>query len=666
MDEISLASEFPAAEDDWLTLAIKALAGAPFEALRAPLYEGFETDPLYTRRDSPKGGAVTAHRGWEIIQPVAAGTLANAKSRLAEDLVEGANAVGLEFDGRTAQGDHPLQSLSDFDALFGAFSPQIESYYLNGNNVMAAATLFAAFIERKGTVARGAAGLDPLTDIAVSGEIPANRGALFADAADAAFYLKNRHPRLTPFLASDRAWHGAGGAVTHELAFTLAAAVTYWRALTEAGMPLQDSASCIGFRLTASADIFLTIAKFRAIRLLWRKAMEVASTKPDGQVKVIAEMSPRMLSEYDSHVNLLRGTSAAFGAAIGGATAIRIFPFDAVSSQPGLLSRRLARNTGLILQHETNLRAVGDAGAGSFYLESLTDRLAGESWALFREVEAQGGLAAALENGFVKNRLDPVSSERDRAVARRMEKIIGVSAFPNLGEKTAVKGTRSSSSGESISAVFQDLTLPPPGKGERFAALVSAAKTGATLHKLQRTLRSIKDFTGMALPAGARFAEPFEILRRQSDLALNHLGSRPPIFLAVLGNAEGYRERASWAQNFFAAGGIETVLPGGGFDEVDRLAAAFKENPSPVACLCASDAAYAQMKGAALALKKAGALFLYIVAQPTVLGTLDPAEANACDRLIYDGCDALAVLQEAHRILRVSELAQQSEEDGGM
>ncbi len=200
--------------------------------------------------------------------------------------------------------------------------------------------------------------------------------------------------------------------------------------------------------------------------------------------------------------------------------------------------------------------------------------------------------------------------------------------------------------------------MPPPGKGERFAALVAAAAAGATLFDLRAASRTVRDIAFAPLDAAKRDAEPFEALRRRSDIALSSIGSRPPVFLAALGKPDEYRARANWVQGFFAAGGIEVLAPAESFDTIDALAEAFRQSPAPAACLCASNATYAAMPGAASALKKAGAVLVYLAGPASTLKSLDAADKTAIDRLIYEGCNALAVLQEAQRVLCVEELSQ--------
>lgn len=646
MDRFSLAGDFPPApEAEWLALVGKALNGAPFEALRTELHEGLKTEPLYTRLQGRP--PLSASRGWHILQPLTADA-----AQLADDLKAGDCAHVIDFDaGLTAQSADSLKH------LLGSDIP----YYLAPGPAADAALVLAADANAG---IEGSAGFDPLAIFALSGERPADASALFADYVDAAFYIREHRPAFVPFLASGHVYGDAGGSAVQELAFSLAAGVSYWRALAQAEMPLAAAAGCIGFSLSASADIFLTIAKFRAMRLLWARALELAGEAPNANLLLLAEMPHRILTAYDRHVNLLRGTAAAFGAAIGGATGIEVLPFEGASGGATAFARRMARNTSLILQQESYLSAVADAAAGSAYIEALTDGLAAAAWALFREVEAKGGLAAAIESGFVFDELHRKAGERERAIAYRQNKITGVSVFPNLAESPSLAEGGANPQSEALHPFAGKLPeLPAPGKGERFAALVEAARAGLTLPGLRTASRRVTAVAAPALVSGQRDAEDFEILRECADAALDIIGSRPPIFVAILGKPEDYRARANWVQSLFAAGGIEAIVPERGFDTPEALAEAFKQSPAPAACLCSSNGGYAAMPGAAAALKKAGALAVYLAGPPSVLKTLAPQDAIAIDRLVHEGCNVLALLQEAHAVLRVEELSAAAEKE---
>jgi methylmalonyl-CoA mutase len=645
MDQFSLAGDFPpASEADWRTLVAKALRAAPFEALETPLYEGFRTGPLYGKPG--RRPAISGNRGWSVIQPLI------DEKQFADDLAGGTSAFSVDLSACPA-----AAIKDDLEALIG--SAEAPFFMTPGSSIADAAFLSAS---TRADELSGSAGFDPLTAFALSGERPADRSQLFADYVDAAFRLRERSPAFVPFLASGEAWNGAGGSATEELGFTLAAGAAYWRALLKAGMPLPEAARSIGFSLSASSDIFITIAAFRAMRLVWARALAAAGEGPNQDLLLLAKMPPRILAAYDPHVNLLRATAAAFGAAIGGAAGIEVRPFDEALGSATAFARRLARNTNLVLKHEAWLSAVADPAAGSSYVESLTGELAGRAWALFREVEAQGGLGSALESGFVAGRLRRPAEMQERAIARRRKKLTGISEFPNLSETQPASGPARPPAGRARAggapALTSGLALPAPGKGERFAALAAAAADGATLSELRAASRTVKDLAFAPLNAEKRDAEPFEALRRRSDIALASVGSRPPLFLATLGKPDEHRARANWVQGFFAAGGIEVIQPAGGFDTIDALVATFKQGPAPAACLCASNAVYGAMPGAAAALKEAGAVLVYLAGPASILKTLDAKDKTAIDRLIYEGCDALATLQEAQRALCVEELSE--------
>ncbi len=646
MDQFSLAAGFPqVSEAEWLALVDKALAKAPFSTLRTTLHEGLVTGPLY-QQAQPRP-PLFASRGWHVLQPLTAGEAPGP-----DDAGGGAAALSIRLDAGLS-----IETAAGLGKLLGA---DAACFLAPGPALADAALVLAA----KNGAITGSAGFDPLTAFALSGERPAQKDKLFADYVDAAFHIREHFPSFVPFLASGHAWDGAGGSGVEELAFTLAAGVSYWRALAEADMPLAAAAGCIGFSLTATADIFLTIAKFRAMRLLWARALEVAGEKPQDGPMLLARMPERILTAYDPHVNLLRGTASAFGAAIGGAIGVEVLPFDSASGGPKALSRRLARNTSLILQEESYLSAVADAAAGSAYIEALTGELAALAWALFREAETRGGLAAAIESGFVQDELRRKAAARERAIATRADKITGVSVFPNPAETGPLLEEIASPDTDGFHPFAGRLpVLPAAGKGERFAALIAAARAGASLRDLRAASRRVASIAVPPLPAPARDAERFEELRWHADVALEMIGSRPPIFVALLGKPDDYRARSNWVQSFLAAGGIEAIVPERGFESIEELAAAFKRSPAPVACLCSSDKVYAAMPGAAAALKKAGSVAVYLAGPAPVLESLDPSDTAAIDRLIHEGCNALAILEEAQAALKVEELAAAAEEE---
>ncbi len=238
-----------------------------------------------------------------------------------------------------------------------------------------------------------------------------------------------------PFAVADgRVIHNAGGSEAQELAFALACAVTYLRAMEAGGMPLDAARRVIYFRLAADADQFLTIAKFRAVRKLWARVEQACGLSPV-PAYVSAETAWRMMTRRDPSVNMLRATVAVFAAGVGGADAISVLPFTAALGLPNRLARRIARNTQLMLLEESNIAKVSDPTAGSGGIEDLTSQLCEAAWALFQEIEKAGGAAEALEQGAIQSKVSATRAEREKAVARRKDALTGTSEFPNIHEE---------------------------------------------------------------------------------------------------------------------------------------------------------------------------------------------------------------------------------------
>ncbi|MDX2263571.1 MAG: methylmalonyl-CoA mutase family protein [Hyphomicrobiales bacterium] len=662
----SLASGFPAiGRGDWAKQARGA--AAPSE----PWAEGIVVNPLYDAADAGapypshvRGGA----RGWSIIQFVDHLDFADANRQLREDLANGTTGLWLQLGGNIPYGGAYLgaRTADELREVFdGVDLSACEIYVSGGFDAIPGVAIACALAEAMSvphSQLRGSAGLDPLSIIAASGYIPADRGSSMADCVDAALWLRGAGSGLTPFLASGRAWHQAGGSASQELAFTLAASAAYWRELERAGLSTAEAFAAVDVMLAAESDLFLTIAKFRAARLLWARAAEAAgaATAP---VRLLAEMSYRGVTERDAHVNLLRGAAAVFGACVGGASGALVIPFNTRAGTPDAFGRRMARNTQLVLTREAHLGRVADAAGGSWYVETLTRRLAEAAWAEFRAVEAHGGLLAALEAGHVYDAVTPVRQKRERRVALGADQITGVSSFPDLREKVpAYHALKEPFDIETLNREGPPLDLPAPGEGARFAAMVAAAKSGAPLRGLERALETVYD-RRVLIPAGAeRIAEPFERLRRASDLALFRVGARPPVFVALFGSAAEHTARLTWVRSFFEAGGVE-VLTASGDGGPDELQRAFRESPAPVACLCSSDAQYAANAGAARALKAAGASALYVVGGAEALAQFSAADQRAIDRILYPGCDMLSNLMELHQIMHVDEMGAAAYED---
>ncbi|MCK1640148.1 methylmalonyl-CoA mutase subunit beta [Bradyrhizobium sp. 157] len=611
-DELTLAAEFPPATyDDWRKLVDGVLKGAPFEKLVSKTSDGLKIDPIYRRA---KGGTPVAGRPaaapWQVMQRIDHPDAKVANAQALHDLENGATGLTLVFAG--ANGAHGF----GLDPSAEAVEAVLDGIYLDagigvelqiGPQSRMAAIHVAEYIKRKGLDPAACDirfGLDPVGSCAVSGSSPYSWDEIVA-AVTSAIQSFAAMGFKGPFAAADgRIIHDAGGSEAQELAFVLASGVAYLRAIEQAGIAFEDAQGMVYARLAADADQFLTLAKFRALRLLWARIEQACGLTPK-PLFIAANTAWRMLTQRDPYVNMLRATMATFSAGLGGANAITVLPHTLALGLPDPFARRVARNTQLVLLEESNLAKVSDPAAGSGGIETLTRQLCEAAWSLFQEIEKAGGMFSALEQNLIQKKVAATRAARELNIAKRRDVLTGASEFPNLHEDEI--------------AVLEatPIMLPPYGEAK---------------YKFD------------PLPP-MRLAAPFEALRDKSDQKLKSSGARPKIFLANLGSPADFTARATFAKSFFETGGIE-ALDTQGFADPAALAAAFTASGAAIACLCSSDKVYAEHAApAAKALQAAGAKHIYLAGRP---GEQEAALRSAgVGDFIFAGGDALAMLQAA-------------------
>jgi len=607
-DHLELAAAFPEpSREDWLSAVDKVLRGKPFDkVLVGATADGLDVQPLYTAADvdgddSPlRPDRDRLARGWDVRQRHDGDDLGARNAAILHDLERGVTSVEL------AEAASPWTTATLAEALDGVLL-DLAPVALTPHHDIAAATALAEVNVEAGAAAsaRSWLGLDPVGAGArglAHDEIPDLLDATAAAAAELAHRLP--HGRL--FTVDTTRHADAGATEAQELAWALATGVASLRALEAAGLEVGRAADTIAFRMAADADQFLTLASVRTLRSLWRRVLDACGLDPDAHPAAIQAVTSRsMYSRRDPWVNMLRATTATFGAAVGGADAITVLPFDAAVGATDAFGRRTARNTQLLLLEESHLARLVDPAAGAWFVESLCGRLAEAAWEEFRAIEADGGMVAAWGTGRIRAAIDTAWEQRDRRLAGRREPITGVSEFPLLDESLL----------------------------ERAPAPAPADPAGLPLRRL---------------------AEPFEALRDAADRHLATTGRRPTVFLAALGELAVHTARSTWIANLAAVGGVATV--GGDADGSAsplEAEARFADQDSPVAVICSSDAVYAERAAAtATALKEAGAVRVVLAGAPGSLR--DELDAAGVDEYWHVGVDVVDALSRLHDTLGVS------------
>ncbi|HLI98510.1 MAG TPA: methylmalonyl-CoA mutase subunit beta [Bradyrhizobium sp.] len=613
-DELSLATDFaPASFDDWRRLVDGVLKSAPYEKLVGKTYDGLAIQPIYPRgRDAAAVIGRPQAAPWQIMQRIDHPDPDAANTQAIHDLKNGADGLTLVFAG-----GHGAYGFG-LDPTPQAIAKILEGVHLDagidielqiGPQSRMAAIHLAELVKQRGIAPTACTirfGLNPISACAAWGSSP------YA-WPEIALAVTSTIQRLTglgfngPFAAADgRVIHDSGGTEAQELAFALSSATAYLRAIEGAGITLDTARQMIYARLSADADQFMTIAKFRAMRLLWARIEQACGLDPK-PLWIAADTAWRMLTQRDPYVNMLRATMATFAAGIAGANSINVLPHTLAVGLPDPFARRIARNTQLVLLEEANIAKVSDPAAGSGGVEALTQTLCEAAWKLFQDIEKAGGVFAALEKNLVQQKVAAARAAREANIALRKEPLTGASEFPNLAETQ-------------VAVLKADpITLPPYGEAKvRFDGLPPM-----------------------------RLAEPFERLRDRSDSFLKATGARPKVFLANLGSAADFTARAAFARSFFEAGGIEAIESEGSAEPM-TLAAAFKASGATLACLCSSDKIYTELaESAAKALHAAGAKHIYLAGRA---GEREAAwRAAGIGDFIFAGADALATLEQVYR-----------------
>jgi len=625
----------PATRAAWRQEAEKLLKGAPFDKkLLTPTPEGITLQPIYWPEDlaglvhldslpgaSPyvRGAACLGYRiqPWLLSQELAAPDPAAFNLQARQDLDRGLEALQVRLDENTRQGRNPAElgsglaiaAATDFArALEGLDPARTPVFVQTGQAALPLAALLAAALKQAGldrAAFRGAVELDPLGVLAVDGQLPVTLERMYDEMAWLTGWAADRMPGLQTIAVRADVYHQAGGHSVQELAFGLAAGVEYLRRMAERGLGADLVAPRIRFTFAAGPQFFMEVAKLRAARWLWAGIVRACGGGEAAQALTVhVRTSSWNTTRLDPYVNLLRITTEAFSAIAGGCDSLTTGCFDEPARLPDEFSRRLARNTQIILRQEAHLDMVADPAGGSWYAECLTDGIARQAWSLLQEIERLGGLGAALAAGVPQQQVSKTAAARVADLERRKDTLVGTNLYANAEEKPLLPDL-----GQGPAAPAQPLSRPgdPALRAERLrelaeagntapgtvmAAAVAAAEAGAGLGELTLTLRRDRGaaVTVAPLPAG-RWADRFERLRAATEAHRTRTGAVPKVFLANLGTAAQFRARADFSKGFFPVAGLD-VLDNDGYADPAAAAAAAAASGAAAGVICSTDDTY--------------------------------------------------------------------------
>lgn len=644
--EVSFDEFPPVTYEEWRKEAEVTLKGAPFDKrLRTRTYEGITLEPLYMEENTADflqkttlPGEIDFLRGtaplgyieesWSVAQSVEKTLPREANAVLRQELKDGTGAVSLVLDSgtlrcRDAETDGrrglSLSTREDVKTVFeGIDTAEREFHIFAGPSAAPLLGLFAAGLEggeKDSPLAgvKGCIGADPLGMLARDGRLPASLETLYDEMARTARWAKQSAPSLKTVLVSGDMYHEGGASAVQELACAMATGTAYIRALLERGLDIESAAAQMRFSFSQGLNFFMEIAKLRAARMLWSQIIEAfGGDESAREIDIFANTSSFTTTVYDPYVNVLRGTTEAFSAVVGGINGMNVRPFDEAVGQSTPASRRIARNIQILLKEEFNLLQPVDPAGGSWYIEALTKQVAESAWKMFQQIDGEGGMAGALTSGFIQREIAAVLASRFANLDTRSDRAVGTNMYPNTTEQPLLREESDSSEiQQKRTAAIEDSRkdgdtkarqerlgrISPEGSAEPadfMKGLTEAFNAGATLCEVRERLNGSQKGPEAEPIRPRRWTEQYEALRRRTEEFAATTGKNIRIFLANMGPLVQHKPRADFSRAFMEVAGFE-VLKNSGFSTVEEAVAGAAQSGADAAVICSTDETYPEL-----------------------------------------------------------------------
>ncbi|MCO6381249.1 methylmalonyl-CoA mutase [Oceanicola sp. 502str15] len=604
--------------DDWKAIAEKELRGKPLESLDWETLEGIRVKPLYTEEDveglghmgsipgeapftrGPKA-TMYAGRPWTIRQYAGFSTAEESNAFYRKALDAGQQGVSVAFDLATHRGydsDHErvegdvgkagvaIDSVEDMKILFDGIPLDQVSVSMTMNG--AVIPILASFIvtgEEQGhdrSLLSGTIQNDILKEFMVRNTYVYPPEPSMRIISDIIEYTSNEMPKFNSISISGYHMQEAGANLVQELAYTLADGREYVRAAMDAGMDVDKFAGRLSFFFAIGMNFFMEIAKLRAARTLWHRIMTEFGAKSERSkmLRTHCQTSGVSLQEQDPYNNVIRTAYEAMSAVLGGTQSLHTNALDEAIALPTEFSARIARNTQLVLQEETQVTRVVDPLAGSYYVESLTDELIQKAWELMEEVESLGGMTKAVASGMPKLRIEESAARRQAMIDRGEEVIVGVNKYrkdkedpidildvDNVKVREAqvarLEKIRAERDGAACDAALGELERRAREGGNLLEAAVEAARARASVGEISMAMEKVfgrhrAEVKTLAGVYGAAYDgdEGFAAIQASVEAFAEDEGRRPRMLVVKMGQ-DGHDRGAKVIATAFADIGFD-------------------------------------------------------------------------------------------------------------
>jgi methylmalonyl-CoA mutase len=584
--------------------------------------EQIELKPIYTSNDTKKlehinfgAGLAPFLRGpyssmyvqnpWTIRQYAGFSTAEESNAFYRRNLAGGQKGLSVAFDLATHRGydsDHErvegdvgkagvaIDSILDMKILFDQIPLDQMSVSMTMNGaVLPILAFYIVAAEEQGVSMEKLSGTiqnDILKEFMVRNTYiypPSHSMKIIADIFE---FTSKKMPKFNSISISGYHMQEAGATADIELAYTLADGLEYIRTGVKSGLDIDAFAPRLSFFWAIGMNHFMEIAKMRAARMLWAKIVKQFNPKSAKSLalRTHCQTSGWSLTEQDPYNNVARTCIEALAAAMGGTQSLHTNALDEAIALPTDFSARIARNTQIFLQQETNICKVVDPWGGSYYVESLTNELAQKAWALIQEVEELGGMAKAIETGIPKMRIEEAAARKQARIDGGKDIIVGVNAF-KTDEKTIIevrdvdntkvrsqqlerlkKLKAERNKGEVQNALDALTEAAKSGKGNLLELSINAARVRASLGEIsfalekvfgryKASIRSIAGVYSKEISMDKDFAKAREL----ADKFAEQDGRRPRIMVAKMGQ-DGHDRGAKVIATGFADMGFDVDI----------------------------------------------------------------------------------------------------------
>lgn len=640
----------PTSYEQWKAQTIVALKGGVFEKrMFTKTYEGIQLEPIYTMDNTQNLTHIHSYPGgdyylrgvnaggyvstpWKIAQQCAEALPAKFNETARQELAKGSTSLNIALDTATLSGldatDADAKSIGDQGVSLSTLQDAAEAlteiplskhdlHIYTGYSNISLLGLITALSKSNGQAYQnisGCIGADPIGALAGSGRLPCSLEELYQELAHSTVWADEHMPNMRTILVRGDVYHDGGANAIQEIGYAMSAAIAYVRELKERGLDIQVIAKHIRFSFSLGSNFFMEIAKIRAARMIWAQIAEAFGGDQDARkMNVHARTSYFTKTTYDPYVNLLRTTTESFSGVVGGVDSLQVGCFDEAIRPGDEFSRRIARNTQLMLQNECNLIQPVDPAGGSWYIETLTQQVAEKAWAVIQRIDGQGGMVKALQEGVIQTEIAAILKQRFKNLANRSDRAVGTNMYPNMTEQPlaapdknfagdqsartqAINHYREDIDAKHCQSILEQMrTAAASQTGRLLELVVEAFQAGATAGEIRGQLN--QDQTGSFRVEAIRvrrWTEEFEAMRDRTARYQAKTGENLSVFLANLGPIPQHKARADFSTGFMEVAAFE-VLKNDGFPTVEEAAQAALASGADVTIICSTDDTYPEM-----------------------------------------------------------------------